>query len=320
MWQSSTSKILLEYWANMSFLKELEELKVDRISGASELARKAAQILVGFTKETKSPDNQRFLIELTKLGKSLLAAQPESVPIFNLVNSILLATEHVRESLALSDLRNFTYEKAQEFKSNSLKALDRIAIWGTPLIENNFKIMTISNSTAVYYLLRKAKESRTNFEVYVPESRPVFEGRLLAKKLADLGIAVHLITDASMGYFIGRINLILVGADCISETTFTNKVGTWLLALLAKDAKIPFYVASERSKFISELLRKKGTFSGSPLEVWGEKYNKIEVENPYFEQIPLSYCKKFITNDGFFLPSQIPKTIRKSRVAQDLLG
>ncbi|EQB63845.1 MAG: hypothetical protein RBG1_1C00001G1424 [candidate division Zixibacteria bacterium RBG-1] len=320
MWQSSTSKILLESWANMSFLKELEELKVDRISGASDLARKAAEILVGFSKETKSPDNQRFLIELTKLGKSLIAAQPESVPIFNLVNSILLATEHVRESLALSDLRNFTYEKAQEFKSNSLKALDRIAIWGMPLIENNFKIMTISNSTAVYYILRKAKQGRTNFEVYVPESRPVFEGRLLAKKLADLGISVHLITDASMGHFIGRINLILVGADCISETTFTNKVGTWYLALLAKEFKIPFFVASERSKFISELVRKKGSFFGNPQEVWEGNSDKIEIENPYFEQIPLSYCKKFITNDGFFVPSQIPKTIRKSRVSQDLLA
>jgi len=304
----------------MSFLNLLEELKGDKTSGASELARKAAEVLISFSEESKSEDNKRFLIELTKLGKNLIAVQPESVPIFNLVNSVLLATEHVRESLALADLKNFTSEKAREFKTNSLKALDRIAIWGQPLIENNFKVMTISNSTAVFYILRKAKQGRTNFRVYVPESRPLFEGRLLAKKLADLGIPVHLITDASMGYFIGRINLILVGADRISETNFTNKVGTWYLALLAKEFKIPFFVASERSKFISELLRKKESFYGQVSEVWVEKYSNIEIDNPYFEQIPISYCKKFITNDGFFVPSQIPKMIRKSRVAQDLLA
>ena len=320
MWQSSTSKILLEYWANMSFLKELDKLKEDHTSGASELARQAAEILISFSEESKSTDNQRFLIELTKLGKNLIASQPESVPIFNLVNSILLATEHVKESLALADLRNFTYEKAQGFKTNSLKALDRIAIWGEPLIENNFKIMTISNSSAIFYILRKAKLGRTNFKVYVAESRPLCEGRLLAQKLADLGIPVHLITDAGMGLPAPQIDLILVGADSISETNFTNKVGTKILALLAKEHKIPFFVATERSKFISELLRKKESFGGSPSEVWEGKNEKIEVENPYFEQIPLSYCKKIITNDGFFLPTQIPKMIRKSRVAQDLLS
>ncbi len=304
----------------MSFLKELEELRADHTSGASDLARKAAEILIHFSEETKSTDNQRFLIELTKLGKKLIASQPESVPIFNLVNSILLATEHVRESLSLTDLRNFTFQKAQEFKTNSLKALERIAIWGDPLIENNFKVMTISNSSAVLYILRKSKLGRTSFQVYVPESRPLCEGRLLAQKLADLGISVQLITDASMGLWAPQIDLILVGADCVSENNFTNKVGTKILALLAKEYKIPFFVATERSKFISELVRKKGSFMGSPLEVWEEKHEKIEVQNPYFEQIPLSYCKKIITNDGFFVPTQIPKMIRKSRVAKDLLS
>lgn len=320
MWQSSTSRILLEYGTNMGFVKELEELRADHTSGASELTRKAADILISFSEESKSTDNQRFLIELTKIGKNLISAQPEIVPIFNFVNSILLATEHVRESLSLGDLRNFTNEKAREFKANSLKALERIAIWGQPLIENNFKIMTISNSSAVFYILRKAHQGRTNFKVYVPESRPLLEGRILAKKLADLAIPVHLITDAAMAVVAPQIDLILVGADAIFETNFINKIGTRLLTLLSKEYKIPFYMASERSKFISELVRKKGSFSGQPQEIWAEKHSNIEVENPYFELIPLSCCKKIITSDGFFVPSQIPKMLRKSRVAQDLLA
>jgi translation initiation factor eIF-2B subunit delta len=171
----------------------------------------------------------------------------------------------------------------------------------------------------VFSILKKAKEKGKRFEVVVSESRPVFEGRKLALSLGKLGIPVTLVTDAALSLYIRESDLVFVGADSVSEKNFVNKVGTYGLSLLAEEFGIPFYVASDKTKFISEKWRKSHKHLADPKEVLSRQLKKVKAENQYFEEIPLLYCKKIITPDGFISPAQSSTEISKLKVSKKLI-
>ena len=204
-------------------------------------------------------------------------------------------------------------KKAEEFHTNSLKSLEAIAQIGQSLIFGGSTILAYSFSQAVLSILKRAKEKGKEFNVAVSEARPMFEGRKLAEDLGKLGISVILVTDSSLGLYLKGADLVLVGADSVSEKTFTNKVGTYGLSLLAKKFKVPFYVACERTKFISEKWKSSLIHRADPGEVFRGTFKNVKIENPFFEEIPLAYCKKIITPEGFLSPPRIPSVIRKTR-------
>jgi translation initiation factor eIF-2B subunit delta len=299
--------------------KIILEIGEDHISGASELSRKAASVFIIFASETKAKDNATYGEEIFSLGKKLMLSQIYMAPIFNLVNSILSGVEELRYSVDLPELKSFTKEKAEEFSANSLSFLEKIAQSGAALVENNFTIMSFSSSGSILSILRRAKDAGKNFKVIVPESRPQCEGRILAKFLGMENIPTTLITDAACGIFAKAVNLMLVGADSISEDSFVNKVGTKYISLLSQELKIPFYVVCETSKFISKSLRPKIRPFGNPAEILEESLRNVTVENPYYEEIPLSHCQGIITNEGFLTPMEVLNFIEKKKICQSLL-
>jgi translation initiation factor 2B subunit (eIF-2B alpha/beta/delta family) len=303
---------------NRGYQNLIETINRDRLSGASQLSRKAAEVITLFSKETKAKTTQGYCQTLLKVGKELISAQPDLIPIFNLVNSILWVVEEHKDTLSLEELNHLVRKKSEEFYRNSIKSLEKIADIGGTLIFNGCKIVTYSSSEAVFSILKKAKKKRKKFKVVLSESRPLHEGRNLAENLGKLGIPVTLVIDVALSLFLKEADLILVGADSISEKSFVNKVGTLSLSLLAKGFGVPFYVVSERTKFISQKWRKSLHNGADPKEVFPGKLRNVRIENPYFEQIPLENCTKIITPEGFLLPSQISSVVRKTRLSQNL--
>jgi translation initiation factor eIF-2B subunit delta len=297
----------------------VDEIKNDHVSGASEISRKACSAFSDFSSEVRVTSKEEYFDKLLKLGVDLVSAQPYMASVFNLANSILYHVEELLPILSVEELCESTKEKAEEFCYNSLSSMQKIAKHGEVLIEEGSKVLTFSSSGSILSILKKAKEEGKKFEVIACESRPMFEGRLLAKFLGNAEIPVTLITDAAMGIFAKEATLFLVGADSISETTFVNKVGTKYLCLLSFEHKIPLYVACERSKFISDAWRPKPMVWGDPKEVLDFELSNVKVENPYYEGIPLSYCQEVITNEGFLSPNDIPNLIRKTRLCKKLM-
>ena len=302
-----------------SYIQPLEEIRDDHVSGASELSRKAASVFVLFSAQHQAKSNEEYYQKLLTLGIELISAQPHMAPIFNLVNSILYSAEELLLTLSLDELSEFTKEKAEEFVYNSLSSIQLIARHGEKLIEDGCKILTLSASGSTLAILKKAKEEGKSFEVIACESRPMLEGRLLARFLGNAGIPVTLIADAAMGVHISQTDLLLVGADSISETSFVNKIGTLCLGLMSKEHQVPLYVACERSKFISTDCLPDSFTQGDPKEILEEGLAGVKVENPYFEKIPLLLCQQVITNEGFFSPYDIPHYIRKTRLCDKLM-
>ena len=301
-----------------SCTQALEEIRGDNVSGASELSRTAASVFVLFASDSEAKSGEEYFSDLLKLGIELISAQPHMASIFNLVNSILYSVEELLPTLSLNELTEFTRQKAEEFTGNSLNSIQLIARYGEKLVEEGSKVLTHSASGSILAILKKAKEEGKSFEVMVCESRPMLEGRLLARFLGNTKIPVTLITDAAMGAFSKEADILLVGADSVSETVFVNKIGTFCLCLLSREHGVPLYVACERSKFISSAWRLSAFPSGAPEEVLDSELLNVRVKNPYFEELPLSFCQQLITNEGFFSPSKIPHYIRKTRLCKKL--
>jgi translation initiation factor eIF-2B subunit delta len=289
------------------YKKLINKLRQDHLSGASELSRKASVVFVAFSEQIKAKNSKDYLDKLSKIGQELVLSKPDMVPIFNLSNSIITSVENQKSS-SVECLRELTETKAQEFFRNSLTSLDRIGDYGQRRIKDNSTILTLSFSASVLSIFKKAKQKKKNFKVIVCESRPLMEGRKLALVLSSWGIEVTLIVDVAMGLFVDEANLILLGADCVTEKFFVNKIGSYPLCLLAREEKVPVYVACEKSKFIPERFRIKSKPIGggeSIGEVYKMKMRNLKIENPYFENVPISLWKKIITEERVLLPSEV---------------
>jgi methylthioribose-1-phosphate isomerase len=158
-------------------------------------------------------------------------------------------------------------------------------------------------------VIRAAAEAGKNIDVFADETRPFLQGaRLTAWELQQDGIPTTLITDNMAGHFLhsGRIGCVVVGADRIAANgDVANKIGTYSLAVLAKENNVPFYVAAPVSTF--DLTLESG--DSIPIEqraaeevthVFGVPVapENIRVENPAFDVTPSRYVTAIISERG----------------------
>ena len=193
----------------------------------------------------------------------------------------------------------------------------RIGLNGKAFIRDGDNILTHCNAgalaTAGYGtalgVVRAAREEGKRLHVYVDETRPVLQGaRLTCWELLEDRIPATLITDSTAGYLMaqGKVNLVIVGADRIAANGDTaNKIGTYSLAILAREHGIPFYVAAP----LSTIDRSIADGSGIPIEERHEGEvkqlqgvltapQKIPVYNPAFDMTPHRYITAIITEAG----------------------
>ena len=170
---------------------------------------------------------------------------------------------------------------------------------------NAGELATVEYGTALG-IIRAAWGEGKKIRVIADETRPLLQGaRLTAYELKRDGIPVTLITDNMAGYAMskGLINIVIVGADRIVQDAVFNKIGTYSVAILAHENKIPFYVAAPRSTF--DLSRRAADVEieeRKPQEVTqvgGVQIapDGIEVMNPAFDATPLKYVTAIITED-----------------------
>jgi methylthioribose-1-phosphate isomerase len=202
-----------------------------------------------------------------------------------------------------------------------IRANRSMGSFGQELIPGNARILTHCNAgalaTAGYGtalgVVRAAAEAGKQVEVYADETRPFLQGaRLTAWELQKENIPVTVITDNMAGHFMqkGRIDCVIVGADRIAANgDVANKIGTYSVAVLAKENGIPFFVAAP----VSTLDLSIPDGSHIPIEERdGEEVRKIRgvaitdagarVANPAFDVTPHRYVTAIITDRGVARP------------------
>ncbi|ASJ09153.1 translation initiation factor IF-2B subunit alpha [Thermococcus siculi] len=266
----------------------LEEMRAERIRGASWLAMKGAEAYL--------------VLAETLEGEELESALREMRTEIPAVNRTMASLYNLSRFIPITDKPEIVRAKAEEFIRLAEEAKREIGNIGSELIDENEVIITHSFSSAVLEIFRTARKKGKHFRVILTESAPDYEGIALARELEKLGVPFEVITDAQIGLFAERATLALVGADNVTrDGAVVNKAGTYLLALACHDSGVPFYAAAESFKLHPELTAEEVELVERPYARQGYR-----VRNLLFDVTPWRYVRGVITEFGILVP---PKEI-----------
>jgi len=285
--------------------KALWEIREDTSSGAAEIAEQAAKLLLDALKQGQG-------MEIKALGRALIDAQPAMAPMLNLVNYLFHAIESIQDPQAIREKGKIA---VQGFLDSLRTASEKIRGHALGLLKGKKRVMTHSYSSTVLGVLEHAR----GIEVICPEARPLGEGLSTARALGEQGIRVRLVTDFAALSLVGESNLVMVGADAITLEGVVNKIGTYGLALAARDNSVPFYVLAGWEKFLpppfAQALRIE---KKDPQEITQETIPNVAVENRYFDLTPLELITAVVTQAGVISADEVRRHLEGMEVSTGL--
>ncbi|NMB41511.1 MAG: S-methyl-5-thioribose-1-phosphate isomerase [Firmicutes bacterium] len=285
-------------------------------------ARKYLQSFAGPTEKHKFFFS-RFQSHLETHGAILKKTRPTAVNLAWGVERILNKSRNLKKASPLEIIEGLE-EEAKIIFDEDIEINQKIGEQGAKLIGDHYTILTHCNAgalaTAGYGtalgVIRSAFRQGKKIMVYVDETRPFLQGsRLTAWELQKEGIPFSLIVDSAAGYYISKkdVDCIIVGADRIAANgDVANKIGTYSLAVLAKENDVPFYVAAPLSTVDMSIdSGKKITIEERDAEEI-TKFREltlapvgINAKNPAFDITPAKLITALITECGIIkLPDQ----------------
>ncbi len=279
------------------------------ISGAFGLALAVLQ--------SKATSKDELISDLEKARKILFETRPTAVNLAWGLEKIMSVAKSGNSIEQIKELVIFTAKKMADEDIEINKTMGKI---GSVLFDDNDTIMTHCNAGAlatVAYgtalgVIRATRDSGKNIKVIATETRPIQQGsRLTAFELKHDGFDVSLIPDTAVGYSManGLVNKVIVGADRIVKTGHVfNKIGTYQVAIMAKQHGIPFYVAAPLSTIDMETKAEDVIIEmrkGSEVTGIGDKKTApdgINVINPAFDITPPELISGIITEKGVAKP------------------
>lgn len=291
-----------------------ERIRRLEVQGARNVAIAALKAVQTLAENTKAKSKSAFLGELKEAQATLFASRETEPLMRNALRYVVLqAQESSSEKVdALSEL---VASNVGLFLQNLEASRERTAEIGAKRIRDGMLIFTHCHSSTVTRMIAKAKVDGKEFSVICTETRPALQGRITARELVELGVQTMFIVDSAARSYMGDVDLVVVGADAItSEGNVVNKIGTSSIAVLAHEARKPFYVVSELLKFDPETLN--GAYERieqrNPAEVWSEAPQNLSVRNPAFDVTPSRYIHGLICEEGVIAPQSIVETVNRS--------
>jgi ribose 1,5-bisphosphate isomerase len=296
--------------------REIEQLCVDREHGASWLAREAARVLAVLTSKTSAVDAREWLGFVQETARALAEARPSMAALANTVARIWQAGGSpaggegpLPADTQLARMR----AEAERLIAGWSTAAERIASYAQPLL--GATVYTLSRSgTVEAALTRLAQDTgeRRLRRVIVSESRPGGEGVAAAQALAEAGLDVTLAPDMAMGAFVGEASAVVLGADSIrADGSVVNKVGSYPLALVAREAGVPVYALAETLKIAAPDF----PLAFEPLE-WPEAPQApapgVHLRTVGFELVPARLIAAVVTEVGALDRTQVARRAREA--------
>ncbi len=262
----------------------------------------------------ESEQKDDFLKKLDAVMATIAATRPTARNLFWAIQRMKKVAESGND---INEIKSALLKEAVKIHAEEVEATRKLSRFGTELIRDGDTVLVHCNAgplaTAGYGtalgIILFAKEQGKKVNVFTTETRPVLQGaRITTWELKKAGIPVTLITDSMAGYFMrrGEIDCVIVGADRIAANGDTaNKIGTYMLAVLAKENNVPFYVAAPTSTIDPSLA------SGDEIPIEQRKSEEVthirgvriapesvEVQNPAFDVTPHKYITAIITEKG----------------------
>jgi ribose 1,5-bisphosphate isomerase len=283
--------------ALFSASRHVDDLRRDRVHGASFLGRRSIEILTDVARVSRADSVKALFSNLLSVAMELRKAQQNMATIRNLTGRFLFETEAALQSItSLDKYRETVITIAQNVRRDAEAAEEDASRNSVPILPREGNVLTHSYSRTVRRALELAVKGKRKLTVYAIESSPGLEGRQLVKDLIQIGVPVKLIADSAVNSVISEIDLVIVGADSVlANGSVINKIGTSKIAKVAKEAKIPFWTTCESTKF-------------SSADFLGEQ---IHISETLFDLTPMEHVSKIITELGPVEPREVNLQIRK---------
>ncbi|NLY53570.1 MAG: S-methyl-5-thioribose-1-phosphate isomerase [Firmicutes bacterium] len=291
------------------------------VRGAPAIGAAAAYALVLAAQACTSKEAEVCWQELQAAADVLRATRPTAVNLAWALQRMLRAGE----GLAAAALAECLETEANTIAEEDVKINRTLGQFGAELVPDGGRVLTHCNAGALATVgygtalgvIRAAVEQGKRVEVFADETRPYLQGsRLTTFELMQDNIPVTLITDSMAGWLMasGGVDLVIVGADRVARNgDVANKIGTYTLAVLAKEHQIPFYVACPLSTLDLTLA------TGQEIIIEEREAKEIthirdirlapagaRVWNPAFDVTPHQLVTAFITEKGLIYPPFTP--------------
>lgn len=300
------------------YLEAVDAIKTMRVRGAPAIGVTAAYAVAMAARELDSSDRDTFMQRLAEAGTVIKAARPTAVNLMWAVDRMMTVANSESDTLKING-RLVAEAVLIEREDEAINR--KMGSHGKELMPDGGSILTHCNAGALATaafgtavgVIRASWEDGKRFKVFNTETRPFLQGaRLTAWEFQKLGIPSTLVVDSAAGMLMhrGEIGCVITGADRIAANGDTaNKIGTYTLAVLAKENGIPFYVAAPTSTVdlslktgdeieIEQRAQSEVTeFRGVPVAPDG-----VNAFNPGFDVTPARYVTAIITEAGIARP------------------
>ena len=300
-----------------SWQQLLRHLAQDRRSGATALLAQAIEAGRLFLAATQAHPPARLLRDLDRFTRQLAASQPSMAPFLSMANAIWLGMgSRQAKSSPWKAMHDALVSYADDADRGLVAAVTRAA----RRVRAGSRLLTYSNSTAVRLALWRAVAEGKRFEVVCSESRPMNEGVVLARALAERGVSVRLVVDAALFGWLERADLLLVGADAVLPAGVVNKVGTRPLLETARRLHVPAYVLADSTKWLPSALAGFWRVRAvSPHEITRRRHPNLRIDNRYFDTSPHWLLTGVIWERGITRSGSIRTQIGQRRVSAALV-
>src|SRR5579862_4685409 len=257
-------------------------IKTMVIRGAPAIGVAAAMGVALGMRRSSATGTQKFAAEFQKTCELLAATRPTAVNLFWAIERMKRSFASAAEAgESVDQIKDRLDREAQAIHDEDVASCRAMGAFGAEVVPDDARILTHCNAgalaTAGYGtalgVIRGAVEAGKHVTVFADETRPFLQGaRLTAWELVRDGIQTTVITDNMVGALMrqGGVNFVVVGADRIAANGDTaNKIGTYGVAVLAREHEIPFYVAAPLSTI------DLGTADGAGIPI--EERNRREV-------------------------------------------
>lgn len=301
------------------YREAIHAIKTLQVRGAPAIGIAAGYGIALGAQSIKASSIKVFNTEMERIFQDFAGSRPTAINLFWSIN-------RMRQAISTADsareARDALIRTACLIRRQQARAMAKLSRTGSSLIGDNFTVLTHCNTgqlaTGVEYgtalgVIKAAAEQGKKIKVFADETRPLLQGaRLTTWELLGLKIPVTLITDSMAGHFIsqGVIDCVIVGADRIAANGDTaNKIGTYSVAVLAKENGVPFYVAAPLSSVDISI----SSGDHIPIEERGQEEvlsfggvriaaDKVRAANPAFDITPHKYIAAIITERGIIRP------------------
>jgi methylthioribose-1-phosphate isomerase len=292
------------------------------IRGAPAIGVAAAMGIALGMRRSKATGTKQFATEFQKLCDLMAATRPTAVNLFWAIEQVKrVFAEAAQGGGSVDEIKQRLEAEARRIHDADVASCRAMGAFGADLVPQDARILTHCNAgalaTAGYGtalgVIRAAAEQGKKVAVLADETRPFLQGaRLTAWELVRDGIDTTVITDnmAASMMRLGNVDLVVVGADRIAANgDVANKIGTYGVAVLAKEHQIPFYVAAPLSTI------DLNTADGSKIPIEERSDREVthigasrltpagaRIRNPAFDVTPAKYVTAIITERGIARP------------------